>query len=120
MLPAEIIVRQTRTFDDCRTELVELPSSLVVVEATAAGLDRCLQLLSFVVGGFPLARSVVVAARQLEPFEQWLRESGALHVTFGMRTLHQVAALANRQARYFKQPTTLRDEIWQRLPWSAE
>jgi hypothetical protein len=78
-LPSSVPLVETRTTDQCQELLGDLPASLLIVEATAPTLERCLRLLGLVADQFPEAASIVIAHRDLAPIEPLLREAGAAY-----------------------------------------
>jgi hypothetical protein len=98
-LPVGISLRQTRGLEDCAADLEAFPTSLLVLELTRGNLLGLLELLWGLGRRYPLARAIVVAARELERYEWLAREAGAMHFTTSPRSGAELARLAMRQAQ---------------------
>jgi hypothetical protein len=119
-LPGEMGLRQTRGLDDCAAELEMAPASLLVLELTRENLLRLLEMLSGLGRRYPLARAIVVAAREFERYEWLVREAGALHFATSPRAGAQLVRLAMRQAQSGNSTEGETDaQAWTALPWTA-
>jgi hypothetical protein len=98
--------------------LAEIPASLIVVETTPTNLKELLALLAELPMRWPDARAVAVIDEQTAICRHGLREAGAIHIVQEMRELEAVAEMALAHfARQPKPALTLREEIWESLPW---
>jgi hypothetical protein len=114
-------LHETRSLVDCREELQRWPASFLVLEATSTGAESVVRLVDELKRSFSRSSAVVVAERQLAPWEGLLREAGAIEVVFSPRRLHLIAGLAARHLARIPRPRqSLRRAIWSRLPWSPE
>ncbi len=117
-LPREVKLRETRSLAECREELAQAPASLLAVELSPGRLSESLDLLSDVGRAYPLARTVMMAPRGCESYEELLGEAGAVHFTTSPRTAATIARLAARHAARVPRPrTTFAAQIWESLPW---
>ncbi len=113
--------RETRSLAECREVLGLFPASLIVLELTAANLQRALEWLLDVAIEFPQARAVAVAQRGLEPYEWLARELGCLDFCTSPRELKPVAGLIRRYFAALPQPElSFEEEVWSRLPWKTK
>jgi hypothetical protein len=112
-----IRVWETRTLDECWTELATSPASFVVLElgSDAGGLlDRMIRQPR----QFPMARLAVVADRPLTEYEWLMREAGAVHFACSPRQVGTLAQLACRHlAQVPAAPQSLTEQVWASLPW---
>ncbi len=111
---------ETRSADECREELAARPDAFVVVELTPERCDAALDLLLHVAEQCPLARSGVVASRELAAYALLARELGALDFVTSPRRLAGLCELAARHAA-LRRPSglSLREQIWADLPWAS-
>ncbi len=112
-------VYETRCLDDCWREVGAHAASMVGVEVTRANLASVVPWLARLGQTFPRARAIACAHRGLEPAQWLLREAGAVHVAFSPRDITPLVRLILRHLD--AAPTgqdTVRQRIWQRLPWS--
>jgi hypothetical protein len=110
-------VWETRTLDDCFSELADSPASLLVLELgddVAGLLDR----LARRARRFPRARMAVVADRSRPDHQGLLREAGAVHFVASPRQVGRLARLACRHlAQVPPLQQNLTERIWANLPW---
>jgi hypothetical protein len=114
---AGVRVWETRTLDDCWSELAESPASFVVLElgSNVAGL---LDRMARQPRQFPMARLAVVADRSLAEYDWLTREAGAVHFACSPRQVGTMAQLACRHLAQVPPPSqSLTDRIWAGLPW---
>jgi hypothetical protein len=112
---------ETRTLWDCRHELLQFPASFLVLEATTANLDGVVQLLTEVRQMHTRARAIVVTDRELECWEDLLREAGALHVAYSPRRFDAITRMAISHLPAIVLPdVSLLDEFRSRMPWKDE
>lgn len=118
-LGAKPRVYETRSLPECWEELAASPASWLLLEATEANLDGLTLRLTELGRDFPEARAVVCADRSLAPCEWLLREAGAVHAVFSPRELVPVARMSKRHlAAVPLPPRSVRERVWERLPWS--
>ncbi|HEX7446341.1 MAG TPA: hypothetical protein VF306_02285 [Pirellulales bacterium] len=117
--PPPLRLIETRSADECREELAARPDAFVIVELTPERCDAALDLILHVTQRCPLARSGVVADRQLAAYAELAREVGALGFVTSPRRLAGLCALAIRHAA-LRRPSglSLREQIWADLPWA--
>jgi hypothetical protein len=117
---AEFPLRQTRSWPECRRELVASPASAVLLEAAAESTDTICRQLIVMHQRFPQAVAVVATDADGQ-LSTWLfREAGAVDVVSSLPRLATTAQLLERHLQSLPQPTlSLRDAIWNRLPWRA-
>ena len=118
LLPKTSAVCQTRTFEDCRTELLAAPHSVVAVAVSVGNLLRALHYLSSCEREFPGAVSVALAERGASRYGSLLREAGAVHVVASIRELQSVADITLKQSARFPMPHTATQQMWAELPWA--
>ena len=119
LVDSGVRVWETRTLDDCWSELALSPASFVVLElgADVAGL---LGRMTRRAGRFPAARLAVVADRSRADHQWLIREAGAVAFLCSPRKVGLLARLACRhlaQAPPLQQSLT--ERIWAGLPWAA-
>jgi hypothetical protein len=110
---------ETRSLDDCWSEVAASPASLVAVEATLANLDSLVPWIRRLKAAFPRACVVVLGSRGLETGQWLLREAGAAHVVFSPRQWQPVVRICQRHLG--AEPSAddaERQRIWRRLPWA--
>lgn len=111
-------VVETRGLEDCWREMEAHPASVVGVEVTRANLASVVRWLLRAYRAFPAARMIACADRDLAPAEWLLREAGAVHVQCSPRDTTPLLRLIQRHCDTLPaRPDTLREQIWQRLPW---
>ncbi len=112
-------VWETRTLDDCWSELGQSPASMVVVEL-AKDIDGVLRQLSRQRRCFPAVRAAVVAERSMAAYEGLMREAGAVHFVDSPRQVGRLAQIACRHLAQVPPPQqTLTERIWANLPWAG-
>jgi hypothetical protein len=110
---------ETRSLAACGRELEACPASLLAIEAVASNLESVLAAWMPWSRRFPDARLAIVGDLSLEPAEPLLREAGACAVVTSLRHAPRVARLAWRHIGLApRRELSLRESIWQRLPWS--
>ena len=110
---------ETRSLDDCWSEVAASPASLVGVEATTSNLESLVPWLQRLTATFPRTCVVVLGSRGLEAGEWLLREAGAAHVVFSPRQWQPVVRIAQRHLGAPPCPDdSERQRIWRRLPWA--
>jgi hypothetical protein len=112
-------LRQRSGMAAVRSLLAELPASLVVLETTPGNLKEVLRLLVELPMLWPAARAVAAIDETTAPCRSGLREAGAIHVVQELWELDAVADMA--LAHFARQPKpvlTLKQEIWEALPWT--
>ena len=112
-------VYETRSVPECWAALARAPSSFVVAELTGVNAGALLDRMAELERDFPLARVAVVARRSLSPYEDLMREAGAVHFNTSPRRAKSLARLACRHLERMPKPErTLTEQIWDRLPWA--
>ena len=115
---AAIRVYETRSLAECWEMLAQRPSSFLVVELTRSNAHEVLQRLARLGTDFPLARAAVVAGRPLGPYEELMREAGAVWFAGSPLELTAVAEAAGGHLRMAPGPPQgLVERIWANLPW---
>jgi hypothetical protein len=115
-MPAPL--RETRTLDECRAELVLAPAGVAALEFTAAKADDTAAFVTEVASRFPSARVVVLADRGLAEHEWLLRELGAAAWTDSPRELAAIVEVTRRHLASSAAPRPgLREQMLARLPW---
>jgi hypothetical protein len=110
---------ETRSLDDCWSEVAASPASLVGVEATNSNLESLVPWMQRLRAAFPRARVVVLGSRGLETGQWVLREAGAVHVVFSPRQWQPVVRIAHRHLGTVPCPDdSARQRVWRRLPWT--
>lgn len=113
-------VYETRSLDECWTELSRSPASCLCLEVTPGNAEALLTRLFQLSHRFPLAQALVVGTRDLRRLEWVLREAGAVHVAFSTRSLAAAAGLMLRHLAQAPPPDLpWREAVWQRLPWGG-
>lgn len=117
-LPASAGLREVRGLVACTAELVAAGASLIAVELQPERLPLLWRFLAELPRRFPRARVVVLASGDLAPWEQGVREAGAVHWVESTRRAAEVGRLVARHlARFAPELDGAQSEIWQRLPW---
>jgi hypothetical protein len=115
---APLVVRETRSLDECREEVARCGNSSVVVELMPANLDRLMDLLQeFASRASPLD-PLVVAPRAMREYEWLVREAGAAAFITQLRHAPLLAGVVRR--RIARQPALelpLLERIEASLPW---
>ncbi|MBM4088470.1 MAG: hypothetical protein FJ276_03435 [Planctomycetes bacterium] len=112
---------ETRSLDACWREVAANPGSFVVVECLETNLEQVARWLKRLSARFPGARAAVVSERGLQPCEWLLREAGAVHVAFSTRETGPLVRILRRHMAAMPAPdTSLRQQLWDRLPWGGE
>ena len=111
-------LRQRSGVAAVRSLLVELPASLLVIETTPGNLKEVLTLFLELSTRWPAARAVAVIDESMAACRHAVREAGAIHVVDASCELEAVADMALTHFARQPQPVlTLREEIWETLPW---
>lgn len=110
-------IRETRSLAECKDELRTGKVAFACLELTPTNTDPLLAFLVDVAFCFPRTRVAVMSQPPLRPLEGLLREAGAIHVTHSPRHLAVLLRLAQRHLQRAEPNGTLREQIWQRLPW---
>lgn len=111
-------LRQRSGIAAVRSLLTELPASMIVLETTTTNLKDVLGLLVELPVRWPAARAVAVIDDQTAAARMALREAGAIHVVQEMQELEAVAEMALTHFARLPEPAlTLKEEIWESLPW---
>ena len=118
LLPQGTAVCQTRTFEDCRSELAAAPHSVVAAAVSVGNLLRALHYLSACEREFPSAVPIALAERGASRYALLLREAGAMHVVGSIRELQSVVDITLLQTARFPMPHTATQQMWARLPWA--
>lgn len=106
---------------DCACVLQRLPASLVALDCVGWPLSEVLAWIRQTQASFPLVHLVVLLDREHRHQEWLLREAGAVHVLIDTRQLDTLISLYLRhQAALPDIPTSLRESIWEQLPWPPE
>lgn len=112
-------VYETRSLEDCWQEVAAHPASVVGVEVTRANLASVVPWLTRLGPASPRARVVACVDRELISAQWLLREAGAVHVQLSPREITPLVRLIHRHLDAAPpNPDTLRQQIWQRLPWA--
>lgn len=115
-----IPIAETRSLAHCRGELAASPASVVALELTPEKWPASVAALAEWSREFPRARLIALSTRGSEACEGLVREAGALHVAYSPAQLSRVVPLVRRHlARAPRPERTLRELIWDRLPWAS-
>lgn len=110
---------ETRSWSDLLEALVEAPESCVCLEATGTAPDEVVRRLALLQRDFPAARAIILAISPSVECETLWRECGAIDCASSPRDLSSATRLAVRHCwRGTERESTLRDELWRRIPWS--
>lgn len=117
LLDVDIRVWETRTLDDCWTELKESPASFLVLEL-GPDLDGLTRRMMQLPRRFPSAHWAAVTDCTPPDLEWWMREAGAVHVVASTRRVGPLAQMACRHLAQIPLPQQeLTERIWSNLPW---
>lgn len=112
-------VFETRNLDDCWSEVVTSPASIVGMEATSTNLQALVPWLMRFARAFPSARVIALGSRGLETSQWLLREAGAVHAVFSPRDWQPVVRIVQRHLGAAPgQGDADRHRVWRRLPWA--
>jgi len=112
---------ETRTLEECWEMLAASPASFVVAEMTRPGAGAVLHRLAWLERDFPQVRVAVVAERALAPWEELMREAGAVWFCTSPREVYPLAQIARRHfSAAPKRRQTVVEQIWASLPWGIE
>jgi hypothetical protein len=112
---------ETRHFEDCWQQAVARPASLVALEAIPAHAEALVATLVRYRLALPQLPVLVLASRQMEPWQWFLRELGAVHVVFSPRALGPLVRIVQRHWNRLDRESTLpRTLVWRRLPWAEQ
>ena len=95
------------------------PASFLIVELSERNTAPLVHQLLDTTRDRPRARVAVVAPRRLASCEWLLREAGAIHFVCSPRAVGPLAAMACQHLAAVPEdePRSLRERIWQSLPW---
>lgn len=114
-------IYETRSLCDGWDELGRAAGSFVVAELTQTNLGELLDRLATLGRQDPWARAGVVAERALVPYEDLVREAGAVCFVTSPREAALLAAVAERHLDQVPSPSRgLQEQIWAALPWSRD
>lgn len=117
LLPSLPLI-ETRTLDDAWSGLQRHPHGVLLVELTPERAPQIVSLLVRVQLELPGVLTVACGARVQGAWERLLREAGVALVVSAPWRLHQAASLLRRHlAQAPHPPHSLREQIWQSLPW---
>ncbi|HEY2840508.1 MAG TPA: hypothetical protein VGJ26_15230 [Pirellulales bacterium] len=123
-LAADYRIIETRTTENCLSELARSPAALVAVELSGDTRERALELLSTIAERYPAASAVVLADRRMRSYEWIARELGAIHFVASPRQLAPLATIAGKRWKRFRPSSDASqenersvEEIWRSLPW---
>lgn len=103
---------------DCRRQLSTHPASLLALDCTDLSKHELLIWMREMKVRFPLARVIALLARGHSGWEWLIRESGAVHVLVGTREVETIVTFYKHHLASLPEPQlSLRDWIWNRLPW---
>jgi hypothetical protein len=113
-------VVETRTTDDAWRELANDRHGVLLIECDASRAPQVVALLARVQAELP---EVLVVAGASEPSAEWemlLREAGAAAVLASPRRVAEIAPwLARHLAAAPVPEISVRERVWQSLPWPA-
>lgn len=125
-LPRQSRWRETRSSTECMEAIQSVAGSLVILEARSDLPRAPLKPESAVRYVARLGRSpwqprvVLVGGVELAPWQNLLRECGALEVIVSLRQLETILPLIGKHAACFRPAeVSLRERIWAHLPWST-
>jgi hypothetical protein len=117
-LAGELRIWETRSLLECWSELEHSPASLLLIELSASNIEAVVHRLAPLSRSHPAARVVLVGDPRLAACEMWLREAGAVHVHLARRHVEPIVGLVRRHfAHRPRRLGTLREALWERLPW---
>lgn len=119
-LPAsQIPVRQLASLEQCVEALEQAPQSVIAIEVAQLGVEGAVRTIRDLRTSFADCKVIALADSATAIHEPLLREAGAVHVTRSRRDLRATARLVERcLADCQPAPTSYREEVWNRMPWS--
>ena len=117
---SQVPVREVRGFDECRQALAQARAGFVLVELTGENVADLCDFLNRLQFERPAVRIAVLAERGLEAYELIVRELGAIHFVDSPRSLVPLVNVIQRYLASQPRPqASMREQIWERLPWGA-
>jgi response regulator RpfG family c-di-GMP phosphodiesterase len=123
-LPANVSLIETRSLDDLLRQLDQMPAAVVALELTASQGKQVVTAVHRIDREFPRATTIVLAARDLSPWEGLVREAGAIHFVGSPRKVDEIVELVRRRAALASEhgaaaadSNSLEDQILAGLPW---
>lgn len=116
----DIPLREARSLEACRQSLADARAGFVLVELTSANAVAVLEFLDRLPCDNPAVRAAVLAQRGNEAYEPLARELGAIDFIDSIRRLAPLVDVVGRYlASQPRSQESLRETIWQRLPWKT-
>jgi hypothetical protein len=117
LLP-DVKVLETRHLDDATAALQVSPDALLVLDVEARKAPQTIAFLAQLQGELPRVRTIAGIPCASVPWELLLREAGAAYVLTTPRKLNSLAPWMRAHLARAPQPQiSLRERVWQRLPW---
>jgi hypothetical protein len=111
-------VAEARTIEDAFSELQNWRFGALAVEIRPQNAPQMIELLTRVRLELPGVIAIAHLAESMADWELLAREAGVLEVVFSPRRLTSAAGLVERHlARAPDRPVSLREKVWQSLPW---
>jgi DNA-binding NtrC family response regulator len=113
-------VVETRSLAQCAAALSEAPASFVAIEATTNNIDKVMDFLSRAIAEHPHAVFVVPLAPELDSIGAAVREAGAIDAIGSVLDLPRLVRAAERHFARVRPPDlSLRESVWQQMPWAG-
>jgi hypothetical protein len=110
---------ETRSARESREVIAAHRESFLVVELAPPTIEQALDLLLHVMVAVREAVTVIVASREMSPYEELGRELGAQAFVVSSLGLEGLRDLALRHlARSAAETVDVQQRIWENLPWS--
>lgn len=115
-----ITICQTRTLTQCGEALAASPASFLALEVAEINFSAVIDAVLSWSQKHPAARFMAMLDRGSAAYEPIVREAGAIHVVHSPLQLESAVRLVKRYLAVAPKPEmTLRDAIWNRLPWAG-
>jgi hypothetical protein len=115
-----VAVAETRFLDDAWRQLEAWPHGVLALEVRPQTAPQAIALLARAQAELPQVLCVVHLPETMAEWELLAREAGAAHVVYSPRRLDAAVSLAERHlARAPRPERSVRERIWQQLPWGA-
>ncbi|MCU0871561.1 MAG: hypothetical protein MUE50_04385 [Pirellulaceae bacterium] len=109
---------ETRSWAACLREVQARPAALVALEIAPENAEAACGRVAYVTQRFPRVRVVLLADRNLRPFQWLLREAGAVDILFSLGDLPRLQPILRRFGEQMPSSRLgFRDQVWSRLPW---
>ena len=116
-----IPLRETRSLIAARAALLQAPTSILVLETTAANAEGVLRLILEVRRTCPKSRTIVLLMSETKALQHRFWEAGAAFVALSARRLDRIVRLVERHLELQEPPLlTTRERVWTRMPWNVE